>query len=160
MDWLLSLPPVTKFYFCGCITVTALVHFDVVSPLYLYLNFNRIYSHGEIWRLLSNFLFFDYFSLNWVFQMIFLIPNASQLERHHYRGKTASFLWMIVLMIVTHLVMAWLLFYYNIHRILFLGPAFSFGIVYVWSRKSQHVQMNFLGLFPFQAPYLPLVILG
>jgi hypothetical protein len=34
------------------------------------------------------------------------------------------------------------------------------GIVYVWSRKSEHIQMNFLGLFVFQAPFLPLVILG
>lgn len=57
------------------------VHFEVISPLYLYLNFNRVYRHLELWRLLSSFLFFDNFSLNWVFQMIFLIPNASQLER-------------------------------------------------------------------------------
>ena len=36
MDWLLALPPVTRSYFVGCVVMTALVHFDVVSPLYLY----------------------------------------------------------------------------------------------------------------------------
>ena len=63
-----------------------------------YLNFNRVYRNGEVWRLASNFLFFDYFSLNWVFHMIFLVPNASQLEKHHYRGKTASFIYMLLFM--------------------------------------------------------------
>lgn len=32
--------------------------------------------------------------------------------------------------------------------------------MYVWSRKSEHIQMNFLGLFVFQAPFLPVVLLG
>ena len=136
------------------------MHFDVISPLYLYLNFNRIYGNAEIWRLLSNFLFFDYFSLNWVFHMIFLIPNASQLEKHHFRGRTSGFVWMFVLMATMHTLLAFALFYLIYHRAMFLGPAFSFSIVYVWSRKSLHVQMNFLGLFAFQAPFLPLVILG
>ena len=35
MDWLLGLPPVTKTYFMSCVVITALVHFDIVSPLYL-----------------------------------------------------------------------------------------------------------------------------
>jgi hypothetical protein len=38
---ILGLPPATRTYFLGCVATTALVHFDVVSPLYLYLNFNR-----------------------------------------------------------------------------------------------------------------------
>jgi len=67
---------------------------------------------------------------------------------------------MILLIIVMHLIFAWILFTFNLHRVMFLGPSFSFSIVYVWSRKAQHVQMNFLGLFAFQAPYLPLVILA
>ena len=32
--------------------------------------------------------------------------------------------------------------------------------VYVWSRRNPHVQMSFLGLFTFTAPYLPWVLLG
>ncbi len=80
--------------------------------------------------------------------------------RHHYRSKTAAFIWMIVLISSMHLVFAWILFATNFYRVMFLGPSFSFSIVYIWSRKAQHVQMNFLGLFSFQAPYLPLVILG
>lgn len=132
----------------------------LLSLLLRYLNFNRVWSHGEVWRLASNFLFFDYFSLNWVFHMIFLVPNASQLERHHYRSRTSGFIYMMLIMCMLQLGFAWALFYFNIYRIMFLGPAFSFAVVYVWSRKSMHVQMQFLGLFVFQAPFLPLVMLG
>jgi Derlin-2/3 len=32
-------------------------------------------------------------------------------------------------------------------------------IVYVWARRNPHARMNFLGLFNFNAPYLPWVIL-
>ncbi len=45
-------------------------------------------------------------------------------------------------------------------KVLFLGPALNFMIIYVWSRRTPDVTMNFLGLFNFKAPYLPWVMLG
>ena len=33
-------------------------------------------------------------------------------------------------------------------------------LVYVWSRRNPYVHMNFFGLFQFQAPHLPWVLLG
>ncbi len=122
-----GLPPVTRAYFVGCVATTALVHFDVVSPLYLYLNFNRVWAHGELWRLISNFFFFDYFSLNWMFHMLFLLPNAANLEKNHFRGRMAHFVWMIVALATLQTLTAWVLFQRNLHRIMFLGPSFSFG---------------------------------
>jgi Derlin-2/3 len=124
---ILGLPPATRAYFIGCVATTALVHFDVVSPLYLYLNFNRITGHGELWRLVSNFFFFDYFSLNWLFHMLFLLPNAANLEKNHFRGRMSHFIWMIFVLVVIQLLVSLLLFYLNWHRIMFLGPSFSFG---------------------------------
>lgn len=190
-----GLPPATRTYFIGCAATTALVHFDMVSPLYLYLNFNRycicgvvlihpfypsltpnrvfvcsVWNHMELWRLVSNFFFFDYFSLNWLFHMLFLLPNAASLEKNHFRGKMSHFVWMIFILAVLQSGAALLLYHLNWFRVMFLGPSFSFGmgmyfccylgcyspfilfeaIVYVWSRKSEHIQMNFLGLFVFQ----------
>lgn len=145
---ILSLPPATRAYFIGCVATTALVHFDVVSPLYLYLNFHRVWSHGELWRLIrcvgacaqrdgwgsrrhrSNFFFFDYFSLNWLFHMLFLLPNAATLESNYYRGRASHFVWLIVVLAAAELWLSLLLFYTNLHRIMFLGPSFSFGTWY------------------------------
>jgi len=44
--------------------------------------------------------------------------------------------------------------------LVFLGQAFTIMLVYVWSRRNPYVRMNFFGLFSFQAPYLPWVLLG
>lgn len=42
----------------------------------------------------------------------------------------------------------------------FLGASLTYMMVYVWSRRNPHVQLSFLGLFNFTAPYLPWVLLG
>lgn len=54
------------------------------------------------------------------------------------------------------------LFYYTgfLTTVMFMAPSLAFMVVYVWSRRNPHVRMSFLGLFTFNAPYLPWVILG
>lgn len=42
----------------------------------------------------------------------------------------------------------------------FLGPALVNAILYVWAKRSPYIRMDFMGLFPFQAVYLPWIILG
>ena len=46
--------------------------------------------------------------------------------------------------------------YINVH---FLGSALTFMMVYVWGRRNEDVKMSFLGVFSFNAPYLPWVML-
>lgn len=42
----------------------------------------------------------------------------------------------------------------------FLGQALTAMLVYVWSRRSPHVRVNFFGLLTFQAPFLPWALMG
>lgn len=42
----------------------------------------------------------------------------------------------------------------------FLGQALMAMLVYVWSRRSPHVRVNFFGLLNFQAPFLPWALMG
>ncbi|OAJ38222.1 hypothetical protein BDEG_22172 [Batrachochytrium dendrobatidis JEL423] len=42
----------------------------------------------------------------------------------------------------------------------FLSSAFTFMLTYVWSRRNPSTRINFLGLFNFDAPYLPWVLIG
>src|SRR2546423_5495991 len=41
----------------------------------------------------------------------------------------------------------------------FLGSPLAFSLVYIWSRRNPGVRLSFLGLFVFNAPYLPWVLL-
>ena len=43
-------------------------------------------------------------------------------------------------------------------NLLFLGDALTTMIVYVWSRRNPYVRYTFFGLFNFQAPYLPWIL--
>lgn len=42
----------------------------------------------------------------------------------------------------------------------FLGQALTVMLVYVWSRRSPQVRVNFFGLLTFQAPFLPWALMG
>lgn len=42
----------------------------------------------------------------------------------------------------------------------FLGQALMAMLVYVWSRRSPQVRVNFFGLLNFQAPFLPWALMG
>lgn len=42
----------------------------------------------------------------------------------------------------------------------FLGSPLAFSMVYIWARRNPGVRLSFLGLFVFNAPYLPWVLLG
>ncbi|PJF18895.1 Derlin [Paramicrosporidium saccamoebae] len=42
----------------------------------------------------------------------------------------------------------------------FLSTALTFMIVYVWARRNPAIMMNFLGVFNFNAPFMPWVLLG
>jgi Derlin-2/3 len=41
---------------------------------------------------------------------------------------------------------------------IFLGEALTTMLVYVWCRRNPYVRFNFFGLFAFQAPYLPWIL--
>ena len=76
------------------------------------------------------------------------------LEDSSFRNQTADFIYMLFLGMISLLIIGPFL------RINFLGSALTFMIVYIWARRNPYVQINFLGVFNFTAPYLPWVFLG
>lgn len=76
------------------------------------------------------------------------------LEEGSFRGRMADMVWMLFLGAVCMTLVA------PFVHMLFLGSSLTFMMVYVWSRRNPDVRLNFLGLFNFNAPYLPWVLLG
>lgn len=148
------IPPVTRWYTTACVVTTILTHLDLVTPFQLYYNPSLIFRKFQVWRLITTFLYFGSFGFNFLFNLIFTYRYCRMLEENYYHGKTADFLFMFIfggiLMCITGVFV----------QILFLGQAFTIMLVYVWARRNPLVRMNFFGLFNFQAPYLPWVLLG
>ncbi|ODN03412.1 Derlin-2 [Orchesella cincta] len=150
----LEIPVVTRAYTTACVLTTLAVHMELVSPYDLYFNPYLIFRHHQWWRLVTTFLFFGTLSFNFVFNIIFTHRYCRTLEESSYRGKTSDFVMMFIFGAVATLAIAYFA------NLIFLGHAFTLMLVYVWSRRNPHVRMNFFGILNFQAPLLPLVILG
>jgi len=148
-----EIPIVTRIYTTACVCTTLAVHLDLVSPFQLYFNPTLILQ-GQVWRLITTFLFFGTIGFSFLFNMIFTYRYCRMLEEGSFRGKTADF---IVMFLFGGIFMIMFAFFINL---LFLGQAFTIMLVYVWSRRNPFLRMNFFGLLNFQAPYLPWVLLA
>ncbi|KAM6298065.1 derlin-3-like [Aegotheles albertisi] len=150
----LGMPAVTRAYTTACVLTTAAVQLELLTPFQLYFNPDLIFRKFQIWRLITNFLFFGPLGFSFFFNMIFLYRYCRMLEEGSFRGRTADFVFMF-------LFGGFLMTLFGLFASLFfLGQAFTIMLVYVWSRRNPYVRMNFFGLLNFQAPFLPWVLMG
>lgn len=154
LGWYMEIPPITRLYLTGAVLTTAACSVDLITPFSLYFNWNLIFHEGQAWRLLTTYLFFGTFSIDFLFHMYFLVRYCRLLEEGDFRGRRSKFVMMILfgIMIMT------LVASYTDEK--FLGSALSFMMTYVYGRRNPDVRMSFLGFFTFNAPYLPWVMLG
>uniref|UniRef100_A0A672QX94 Derlin n=1 Tax=Sinocyclocheilus grahami TaxID=75366 RepID=A0A672QX94_SINGR len=150
----LQIPVVTRAYTTACVLTTAAVQLELITPFQLYFNPDLILRNYQVWRLITNFLFFGPVGFNFLFNMIFLYRYCRMLEEGSFRGRTADF---VVMFLFGGLLMT---IFGTFVSLVFLGQAFTIMLVYIWSRRNPNVRMNFFGLLNFQAPFLPWVLMG
>ena len=93
-EWYKGIPVITRTFMTVCFLTTMAVQLDFVSPLALYLNFKTIFQNYQVWRLVTTFVFFDYFNLNFLFHMFFTIEHSRKLEANSFRGRTGDYFFM------------------------------------------------------------------
>ncbi|XP_019718518.1 derlin-2 [Hippocampus comes] len=150
----LQIPLVTRAYTTACVLTTAAVQLELITPFQLYFNPDLILRNYQVWRLITNFLFFGPVGFNFLFNMIFLYRYCRMLEEGSFRGRTGDFVFMFLFggLLMT--------IFGTFVSLVFLGQAFTIMLVYIWSRRNPNVRMNFFGLLNFQAPFLPWVLMG
>jgi Derlin-2/3 len=153
MSWYMSIPPVSRVYFTSAFLTTTCCAMELINPYHLYYNPALIFE-GQVWRLFSPFLFFGLFSVDFLFNMYFLIRHCRQLEEGDFRGKPSEFIVMILFGILCICCIAPFLQMHN-----FLGNALTYMMTYVWGRRNEDVRMSMLGIITFTAPWLPWVML-
>lgn len=158
-SWYHEIPPISRLYLTSAVVTTTACFLDFVSPLTLYYNYDLILNKGQYWRLLTSFLFFGSFSLDFLFHMYFVVRYCRLLEEGTFRRRPADFMFMILygaffMLIFTVTVQMF-------QKIKFLGHPLTFMMVYLWARDpdNYHIRMSFFGVLQFNAPYLPWVLL-
>ncbi|RHY77059.1 hypothetical protein DYB30_007186 [Aphanomyces astaci] len=104
LEWYYEIPIISRLYLTGAFLTTVACALELISPFSLYFNFNLIFYRGQVWRLVTNFLFFGLFSLDFIFHMYFLVRYSRMLEEGSFRGRTADFLYMLLLGALTMIV--------------------------------------------------------
>ncbi|KAG2533795.1 derlin-2-like [Panicum virgatum] len=164
-EWYRQMPIITRSYLTAAVVTTVGCTLDIISPYHLYLNPKLVVQQYEIWRLVTNFLYFRKMDLDFLFHMFFLARYCKLLEENSFRGRTADFFYMLLFgaTVLTGIVLIGGMIPYvseTFARILFLSNSLTFMMVYVWSKHNPFIHMSFLGLFTFTAAYLPWVLLG
>ncbi|XP_076921057.1 derlin-2.2-like [Bidens hawaiensis] len=183
-EWYKQMPVITRSYLTAAIVTTIgyslemlpsikllgiggvkLNYGAIISPYNLYLNPNLVVKQYQIWRLITNFLYFRKMDLDFLFHMFFLARYCKLLEENSFRGRTADFFYMLLFgsTVLTTIVLVGGMIPYvseSFAKIIFLSNSLTFMMVYVWSKQNPYIHMSFLGLFTFTAAYLPWVLLG
>ena len=72
-DWYRGLPKVTRGYMTAAMGTTVLVQLELLAPTLLFLDFEAVGTQLEVWRLMTNFVFFGPFGMPFCFSMLFLV---------------------------------------------------------------------------------------
>ncbi|KAK4711400.1 hypothetical protein R3W88_005913 [Solanum pinnatisectum] len=161
-EWYKQMPIITRSYLTAAIVTTIGCSLEIISPYNLYLNPKLVVKQYQVWRLVTNFLYFRKMDLDFLFHMFFLARYCKLLEENSFRGRTADFFYMLLFgaTVLTGIVLVGGMIPYvseSFARIIFLSNSLTFMMVYVWSKQNPFIHMSFLGLFTFTAAYLPWV---
>mmetsp|Transcript_25839 Transcript_25839/g.66813 ORF Transcript_25839/g.66813 Transcript_25839/m.66813 type:complete len:231 (+) Transcript_25839:93-785(+) len=152
-DWFQSLPVVTRYYLSAALLSTVATQLGIVSLELIYLDLGKVIGGLELWRLLTNLLFFGGFGMPFVFNMFFLIRYSQGLEQSRFQGRSADYVWCLAACAVVLTLASSLLGGFP-----FLAPAMLSSIVYLWSRISPTQPLSIFGLFTVQSFYFPWVL--
>jgi len=129
--------------------VSLAVQCRFVTPFQLFYAPRPAFVQGQIWRLLTNFLFFGQLSLDFCFHIFFFARYSKMLESGAFHGRPADFVWMLMICAALLLLLA------PLSPSPFLSSPLSFTLVYIWSRLNPHIRLSLFGAVTITAPNLP-----
>eukprot|EP01104_Vermistella_antarctica_P007230 TRINITY_DN1798_c0_g4_i2.p1 TRINITY_DN1798_c0_g4~~TRINITY_DN1798_c0_g4_i2.p1 ORF type:complete len:241 (-),score=33.52 TRINITY_DN1798_c0_g4_i2:165-887(-) len=154
-NWWNSIPIVTRWWFAGVFGLTILANFRIlVTPYDLVLGWDMVVKKFQVWRLITCFLFFGGLGFPFLIMLIMLYKYSSSLETGIFAGRTADYVWMLMLGMMMALPIG---FYF---RMPLLGEVMEFMIIYYWAREHPNIVVSFMFGLQFPAVYLPWVLVG
>eukprot|EP01132_Coremiostelium_polycephalum_P002798 gene2798-3479_t len=133
--------------------VTILANFGILRPYSLFLDFPAIFKQFELYRLLGSLFFLGRLSFHFCIQLYFLYQYSSQLESDGFAGRTADYLYMVIITSIS----LWVFAYFIGFSIVSHGLIMS--IIYIWSRYYPNIEVTFYFGIRFRGIYLPWVLM-
>eukprot|EP00048_Salpingoeca_helianthica_P016188 m.230909 g.230909 ORF g.230909 m.230909 type:complete len:225 (+) comp18189_c0_seq1:62-736(+) len=153
-DWYKNMPPITKALFTAVVGTTLAANFGLVDARLLLLDYNAIWDHFQIWRLVSCFAFFGRLGFPFLMNVYFLYSYSLRLETGVYEHSKGDYVYMLLISgLVLLLIGAFL-------PLPILGVPLVIAILYVWCAANAETIVSFWFGTTFKAIYLPWVLAG
>jgi Derlin-2/3 len=146
-------PKITKLITLFCASISILTWLNIVSPLYLYINYELIFKKFEIWRIFTSFFFFGKLSTSSLFHIIIFFRNSKLLEKTVFKGNSADYLYFLLFS------MSFIFIFSSFFNIIFLSQSLNFALTYYWGRKCKNTMVLVMGILNFRAAFLPIFYL-
>ncbi|KAG2174555.1 hypothetical protein INT44_006818 [Umbelopsis vinacea] len=150
VEWVNDIPLVTRAILAASIVIPIAGTFGVVSMSNLLLIWKPVFEKFQLWRLVTCFFLYPV-KLEWAFSLAYLYQFSAKLERDYFLGRTADYLYFIMVTCAVQVIAAYFASNYV------LSSGLSMAITYLWSQKNRGSQVSFMFGVRFQAQYLPLV---
>lgn len=112
----------------------------------------------QLWRLVTNFTVLDRFSLNFLFQQIWLIKYGASYEQGKFLGNAADAIYMLLVGMATTAAVD--LAVPTLFGAFWHGPTLVFMLIYLWSKQNATTPVSFFGVITFNGTYLPFALLA
>jgi len=134
------------------VLTTVGVQLSVLDPRTIYLDYPFIFKKFQIWRLLTNFCFLGGFSFPFVIRVLMIPRYGVFLEQNTFAGRTADFVWMIMLGMITLLPLPLIV---PSLALPFFSASLVYMLLYLWSRENPNANVSIMGMVQLKAFYLP-----
>ena len=163
-SWYESLPIVCKSMLTTYLATGLMALFGILPAVYMYHDWGFIFTFPsslktipQVWRLVSNFAVIGKPSMNFLFNLVWLVQYGVSYEKGKFLGNDAEAItmagWGMVFIMLLDLL-------FPFFRAPFHGQALIFMLLYLWSKTNPMTQVGFFGIIKFQALYLPFALLG
>ncbi|KAJ3190958.1 Derlin 1, partial [Irineochytrium annulatum] len=147
--WFASIPPVTRFLFCGSLGISITAKLGFIDPYYLILSWPLVWQKYQIWRLVTSF-FFSPVGWGYLMLLYFLYRYSWALEEGRPRSDYVFFIGFCM----TGISALGLL----LNQMMLLEPL-TLALLYVWAMDNKDQTVSFFFGLQFKAMYLPYVLI-
>uniref|UniRef100_A0A7S2Y3M2 Derlin n=1 Tax=Fibrocapsa japonica TaxID=94617 RepID=A0A7S2Y3M2_9STRA len=147
-------PPISKIYVLSSMSITigAWAFKNNQWPQLLLMDWDKVLKKLQVWRLVTSFLYFGNFGLDYILTLHFVWTYLGQLEKLHFRKPADFFVMLAFGMTVLHISLLILKNYLSPNV---LGHNLSCFLVYIWAKKYEGNDVNVMDLFHMSAELLP-----
>ncbi|PWN53430.1 DER1-domain-containing protein [Violaceomyces palustris] len=148
MEEIKKIPPVTRTLIFSTALVTVPCLLAIANPYNYLLWWPAIWKKYQVWRIYTSF-FYGGSGLPLLFDTFLLYRNSSDLEINHFFRRTSSYVYALLIMSASILVLN-----YPLGSTVLFNPMLN-ALTYLWSRTNPHSRVSFFGLINCPAPWLP-----